>query len=557
MPKPVEELITGYRARYLRLVEDQSSWRTHWLDIQEYMLPRSGRFLSSNSEKANDGKKKNDKIINGAAGDAIRTLAAGMQGGLTSPARPWFRLATPDEDLMEFAPVRLWLHQVRQLMLNAFARSNFYSSIHSIYTELGTFGTGAIIIEEDFRNIIRARPLTIGEYVMALSPAYVPDTLFRKFLMSSDQMVREYGYDNCSPAVQASYDGGTDKDKVQFEVLHVIGPNTDQDMAGPAVRRMPFVSLTFEFKGTTDKMLRERGYESIPFSAPRWDVTATDTYGNSPGMGALGDVKMLQEMEKTGIKALHKMVDPPMNAPSSLKAQGGGTIIPGGVNYYDVASGQQGFSPAYQVNPDLNGLEFKINAVETRIRRYFFNDLFLDLIQETKRMTAEEVMRRHDEKMLILGPVLERLESEMLNPIIDRAFHILMSLGILPPPPEELSGMDLNVDYISVLAQAQKMVTTSPIEQLAGFVGNIAAVFPEATDKFDADEAIDQYGDSVGVPPSVVRSDDMVAEIRAARAQQQQQMQQQEQMLAAAQGAKVLADTPLNTGSALDVLTQG
>ncbi len=125
-----------YRIRNKRLRDDSGSWMTHWRDLAKYLLPRKGRYLSGEEDQKNAGAKKHQAIINGSANDALRIVAAGMQGGLTSPARPWFVLTLGDAELMEFAPVRIWLGAVRDAMLGVFAQSNFYGSIHGQYKEL-------------------------------------------------------------------------------------------------------------------------------------------------------------------------------------------------------------------------------------------------------------------------------------------------------------------------------------------------------------------------------------------------------------------------------------
>ena len=540
------------RRRLKDLKHEANSWLDHWRDIAEHMLPQKGRYLSGDdTSENNDGKKKHQKIINGSANDALRIIAAGMQGGLTSPSRPWFVLSLADEELREYAPVREWLHTVRQILLHIFSRSNFYSSVHGMYKELAAFGTSAMFIEEDFQSVIRCRPMTIGEYFVALDHTYRPSVLYRQYAMTASQLVEKYGEKAVSEAVLTAFKHGSKETK--FNIVHACEPRSGMNPKRKDAPGMAYRSMYFELNCDPDRVLKDAGYKMRPFVAPRWDVTGVDAYGSCPGMDSRGDVKMLQKMEADKLKALAKMVDPPMNAPSSMKGKGG-TIVAGGVNYVDVGQGMQGFVPAYQVNPNLQNMAFEIDRVEQRIRRYFFNDLFLAILNNEHTMTATEVAKRHEEKMLMLGPVLERLQHELLDPVIDRVFTIAQDLDVLPPPPKELQGMDIKVEYISLLAQAQKMIGTTAIEQTAAFVGNLAAVNPEVLDKFDMDEAVDQYADMVGVPPRIIRSDDKVAEIRAAKAERAQAAEMMQNAGALAQGAKVMSDTRMNQNSALDVL---
>lgn len=538
------------RVRQLRDQLHENSWLSHWNDIAEYMLPRKGRYMFNDQDKSNDGKKKHSKIINGSAKDALRIIASGMQGGLTSPSRPWFKLGIADKDLMEYAPVREWLHNVRDAMLTVYSKSNFYGAVHGIYTELAAFGTAAMIQEEDFDTIVRFRPFTIGEYTLTLDSKYRPNGLYRQFSLTANQLVEKFGLDKVSDSVKQAHND--DQGESRFEVVHCVYPNEEG-------KDGEYASLYFESNADPEKILEKSTYRTKPFIAPRWDVTGVDVYGNSPGMDALGDIKMLQKIEADKLKAMAKMVDPPMNADTSLKGKAN-TIIPGGVNFVDHNSAGAGkglFYPTYQVNPNLQNIAFEIDRVEQRVKRFFYNDLFLMLLGNDKTMTATEVAERHSEKLMMLGPVIERLESEFLDPMIDRTFNIMNNLGLLPPAPEQLQGTELNVDYIGLLAQAQKMVATRSIEQTAAFVANMATIKPEVIDKFDADEALDQYAEMVGTPPRIIVSDDRVAEIRKVREQQAQAAQMQAQASELANSAKVLSDTKMDQGSALDNVMQG
>lgn len=539
------------RNKRLRLETSSNGWDAHWQDLSDYMMPRKGRYLKGNTEDGKIGEKKHQKIINGSANDALRIVAAGMQGGLTSPSRPWFLLVLDDEELMEFAPVKEWLHNVTKSMLSVYARSNFYGSIHGQYKELAGFGTGAMLIEEDLETIIRCRPFTIGEYRLSLDSKYRPNTLYRQFSMSAQQLVEKFGEENVSTPVKDAAKGSTSKDN-RFEIIHCIEPLENRDRRGMSYRSVYLEVLV----DGDDKFLRDGGYRTKPFVGPRWDVTGVDTYGNSPGMEALGDVKMLQSMETKKLKALAKKIDPPMVAATSLRSKGG-TIIPGGINYVDVTAGTQGFIPAYQLDIDITDIEFGIDRVEGRIRRFFFNDLFLATLGTDKEMTATEVAERHEEKLIMLGPVIERLDAELLDVIIERTYSIMENLGMIPPPPPELAGRELQIKYISLLAQAQQAVGISSIRRLAEFVGGLVQFYPRITDKFDADEAVDQLASTMGVPPKVVVSDDKVAEKREADIKAEQELAAAQAATQVVESGKTLSETELDKGSALDAVLEG
>jgi hypothetical protein len=542
--------IKEYNKRLTALTQEYGTWKTHYQDISRHLIPRKGRFLDRDTIP-NDGSKRHRDIIDNTGGRALRILAAGMQSGLTSPARPWYKLGLADKDLMEYAPVKWWLEEVRKRILYVFHRSNFYTATHNIYYEMGAFGTGAMAIDADYHTVIRCYPFTVGEYYLACDAGLRVNSFYRIYWSTVRNVVERYGEKNCSTSTVNMYQNGNGDKWIQL--VHVIEPNLNHKQGSLQAAFKPFRSATYEYKGHGDKFLRKSGYDNFPIMAPRWTVTGTDVYGVSPGMETLGDVKMLQKMQAKALVALDKLVDPPMNAPLNLKNEGA-SIIPGGVNYLDLNQGQQSFVPAYQVNPDFQSIEYKIEKVQQAIREGFFADLFLMIANSPKDMTATEVLERHEEKLLMLGPVIERIQPELLDRVIDRTFYLMDQVGLIPMPPKELEGMELEVEYISLLAQAQKMVGITAIEQTAAFVGNLAAVKPEALDKFDQDEAVDQYADMVGVPPKIIVPDDKVQEIRAERAQQMAQQQAMETGERLAEGAKTLSQADTGGNNALTAL---
>lgn len=525
---------------FTSLKKERSSWNSHWQELQQNILPRSGRFLGDNN---NYGGKKNSNILDNTATLASRTLASGMMAGITSPARPWFRLSPPDPGMKEFAPVKIWLSQVEALLREIFARSNIYNALHVGYGELGTFGTMPIMVQEDFNDVIRAFPFTIGSYYMGIDERLSVNTMYREIPMTVYQVVSQFGLKNVTLSTRELYNKSQYHEWIN--VIHSITPNKDRDMTKIDNSNMPVVSCYWEKGSNTDDYLRKSGFHEFPVMAPRWDVLGTDVYGRSPGMDALGDVKQLQIQQKQKAKAIAKKVDPPMIASAGLEGKPVNTL-PGGVTYADMTVQGVGFQPAYQINFDINELKEDIFETQTRIKRAYYEDLFLMLAQSDRRqITAREVEERHEEKLLMLGPVMERLNDELLDPLIDRTFNIALRAGILPEIPKELTeeGGDLRVEYISVMAQAQKQVGTSSIERLAGFVGQMAAIDPGVVDKFDADQAVDEYADMLGVPPGIVNSDDEVEAIRKDRVEKQEQQEQMAMLNQAADMAKVASET--------------
>lgn len=542
--------------RYNALREEvNTKWEPQWKEIRDFIAPDAGCFYGTDSTP-NDGKKTRQEIAKNTAGRSLNVFSAGLHGGTTSPARPWFKLGHQDPELAKFGPVKEWLHETRSIMLNVFSRSYVYNALHTLYNELGAFGTGALLVEEDFDHVIRCRPFTIGEYCIATNAVQYVDTLYRRFPMTVRNIVEQFGIDNVSDNVRTMYNS------YQIEkwvwVIHAVEPNTGRNPEMVDNRNMPFRSVYIEeqyIDSEDSKLLRLSGYEEFPYMAPRWEVTGRNVYGKGPGSVALPDVKQLQKLEFDKLMALDKHHNPPMNADLTLREQGG-VVVPGGINYVDMGQGQTGFSPAYMVNPAVQEMMLAIEESKKDIQESFYVDLFKMIANDYRSgVTATEIARKHEEKLVMLGPALERLHAELLDPLIDRTFAIMLRGGMIPPPPPELQGTELKVEYISMLAQAQKIAGIGAINDMAIFIGNMAAVKPEALDKLNVDEAIEAYADMTGVPPTMINSEEEARAIREARAMQAAQVMAAEQASQAVQGAKTLADADLDGNNALKALT--
>ena len=192
--------------RWGEMKAERASWMAHWRELSTFLLPRSGRYFV---QDRNRGARRHNDIYDSTGTRAVRTLAAGMMSGMTSPARPWFRLATPDQELNKHMPVKLWLADVTRLMLGVFNKSNTYRALHQTYEELGVFGTSAKVVMDDFDNVIHHHSLTAGEYAIATDYRGNVDTLCREFEKTVAEVVKEFGYKNCSASVQNMYDNGT------------------------------------------------------------------------------------------------------------------------------------------------------------------------------------------------------------------------------------------------------------------------------------------------------------------------------------------------------------
>lgn len=556
--------------RYKKLENDRSSWRSHWMEVTDYVLPRRGRYLyeSPNSR----GRKRNTKIIDNTAGQALRTLSAGMMSGVTSPTRPWYRL-TVDDVLMDQGGVKDWLMVAEHVTRRLLSATNFYNVAHTSYSELGGFGSHAIIPQRHPTKLRWYKPFTAGEYVLAENQFNEVDTLGRDFSMTVSQIVEKFVFDRASntydwskvsAAVKRLWENKNYDEDVK--VMHMIQPRRKdmRDLTRRDGKNRAFMDVYFEEGADKDVFLQESGYDTFTPYTPRWDVLGGDVYGVSPAMETLGDVKQLQHEQKRKAQAIDKMVNPPMRAPTSMKGRPT-TVIAGGTTYIDGIQANGSFEPVYQVTPQVNELMLDIQEVQERIQRGFYADLFAMMINSDRRqITATEVAERHEEKLVLLGPVLQRLNVEFLDPVVSDIFQVALSNGLLPPPPEALMGADINVKYVSLLAQAQEAVAATAIERTYAFAGNLSAIMPHVLDNLDEDEAIRQYSDILGNGPDILRDAGEVAEVRrrrqeaeqAAAAQEAAAMQAQTAQ-SGAQAAKVLSETDTTKPNALTQLLSG
>lgn len=555
------ELTRKLAWRYEQLRSDRSRWDGAWKSLSELFLP--DRYRSDTDTTAWQAPKVQSRLVNSAGVLAMRTLAAGMQGGMTSPVRPWFRLTLKgNED--EVPGVHEWLDAVTQAMQSVFHQSNFYNAIHGLYADLGTFGTG-LLIETADADGLHFHLVRAGEYALDVNGRGEVDTFFRRMYLTARQIVDNWGRGDNVPNVvkQAAENPGGQSSR--FDVIHAVFPRKDMKAGvrlGPQAK--PYASVYFMPGGLGanaaggDAVLDEGGYDMFPAFAPRWEVYGSDVYGRSPAMDVTSDCQMLQAMTKTLREMQHKIADPPLVADASLKAFGV-RLAPSSLNYVDTTrTGMTAVAPIHQ--PEPGALQYtmqSIKDVEETVNNGLYVDLFRMLLDDDRRqITATEIQARQQEKMMLIGPVVERLHKELLEPLILRTFALMQEWGALPTPPPELAAAELDVSFESVLAQAQRMMATSAIDQGLAFVAQAAQLNPEVLDTLDMDALGRTYLDRIGMPEACVRDEQAVEELRSQRAeaqaaaQQQAQAQQQTQEMAAmaetaSKAAKNMGETPV------------
>lgn len=546
---PKEGIILRNYLEALRgwLETERSTWDQQYALLGRFFQPRSVRF---NYDSTNDGERADYDIINETATLCLRTLRAGMLSGMSSPTRVWFNLGYEQEDLNDLQEVKIYLEECEDRLRSCFLKSNFYQTLHNSYGEEGLFGTTAFLMMEDEETDIRCFPWPVGSYFISGDHSLRVDMALRVYQMTVRQIISQFGTENCSRQVQEWFKSNSGGLKEQWlPIVQCLYRNNYFDSNAPVGKdNMEWNSIHYElssFKndGKDPGILKRAGFREFPLIVGRWDVVGENFYGEAPAMDCLGTNMGLQRAELRTMQAIDKMVDPPMIGSSALMNQKA-SILPGDITWIDDKDGKPGFKPVFQIQYELQWAMKNIERFEGRIRSALFTDLFLMLSSSDRReITAEEIRAKQEEKMQLLGPVLERNNGEVLAPSIMRAMAILKRRGKLPPEPEIVKGKKLKMKFVSILAQAQRLMGVANIERFLSTVGNEVAVDQGILDVVNLDEMVRELGSDLSIPPKLLRTDKEVAKIRADRQRAQSQA-------AAADNAQKLADAAKNMAAA-------
>lgn len=542
--KPFETIFDG-------LKQAASTWIPTWKDLRNYNRPTAGSF---DGDLPNQGKSiDHQTMLDGTPQRASNNFADGLASHLTSPSRPWWKPVIEDQDLMEFEPVKLWLGDVERDMYAVQAGSNIYGTLHTDYGEIGAFATSAMAVLEDREDVIRGRNYTIGEYYLGTDHTGRVNQFAYRYNRTVAQLVGEFGEKKVSQQVLQMYN--SNKRQVWVKCFYLITPNRDREYGMIDNQNMPWIALSWEEGSPADTFLDISGFNDFPILASRWGVVGNNVYGNgSAGWESLGDCKMLQKMQRDKLIQVEKVGDPPTQSDGTV--EGIVNTLPGGHTRSSALTPDGGLRAAYQIRPDLEALQATILASQKDIRDAYKENLFLLLTQDLRRgdKTARQVIEENAERLTMLGPLVERMYQEKLAPLIRRQFNIMWRAGQIAPPPPELEGHIIQVELISILAQAQKASGTRAIDETLTVAGEMAKTDSSAEDIIDKDAAQRIRADMVGAPAKMMRSKEQVASIRRARQQELDKQAQQAQIERAAVTAKTASETQLGTGSALDAV---
>lgn len=534
MPLDPQQLLK----RYARMVEEHRLWEGLWQQIADYILPRRGQFSTTRTQ----GSKQTTEIYDSTALDAHDRLASTLNGTLTSRAAKWFSLKMRDEQFNENVEVKTWLEDCAKRMFRAFNQSNFAQEVSEVYSDETGFGTSGLFLEErnptktNFNGFV-FRALALSDICIDEDPEGRVNTVFRKFDMSANAAIEKWGIKNLGEKVTKAFNDG--KGDQVFGFVHAVLPRmvgTSKDpVIGTPATKLPWAS---GYLGVADKnLITEGGFHEFPIMVPRWAKTPGEKYGRGPGHLALPDVKTLNKVKELGLKTWAKTLDMPTMSSSDgvigpiRNHPGGNTVV------YDTEHSLKPLFPPGTFREAIGNDQLKSQDLQASIRRYFYADQME--LPVGPAMTAFEVAKRFELLQRLLGPTMGRQESELLNPLINRAFGIMFRHNALPPAPAILQqqGADIDVDYEGPLAKSQRLAEVEGIERLQAMVVSIAQVDPSVIDNINYDQAIHLAADVLGVPAKLLNSPDDVQKLRDDRAKQQAQQQQIANVGAVAQAA--------------------
>lgn len=517
----------------------RSPWESLWQDCTDYVNPRRGDFTT---KQFRGSRSRFDKVFDSTAPLANEQLASGLHGHLTNTAERWFSLRVPGNDEPSLS-MRQWLQGTVEAMFDScfnLPETNFITAVHEMYLDIGAYGTAVFYVEDRPGKPIQFRSFHLADCYVAENHEGMIDTCYRKYKHTARQLMQLY-----SDVLPEKFKEIATKQPFQeFTCVHAVEPRADLVYTGEDKKdplNMPFKSC---YVLVEEKLLlKEGGFMEFPYMVPRWSKTSGEVYGRSPAMVCLPDIRMVNEMMKTTIRAAQKATDPPLMVPDDGFMMPLRTI-PGGLNYYRSGTPDKVEPLVGGERPDV-GLDF----IESR-REHISKSFHVDWLQlrDGPQMTATEVLQRQEEKMRLMGPMVGRLQSEFLGPMIDRVFALMLRRNELARPPGELEGVKLHVDYISPVARAQKAQSVFNFTRFLEQMIPLANVKPEIFDNINADGTFRWAHHTLDAPAETLTDPKTVEEQRQARAEQEQEMQQAAMMQQQATTAKDMSVAAKNAG---------
>jgi hypothetical protein len=510
----------------------RQTYEPGWADILDHEAPDLKGYLVT--DQKDDGSKKDELIYDDHPKECAIKCASGIWASNSSPSRPWMMRKMKSRRFTEVQSAKAWTDDVTAEDMDNLQDSDtsFYASMYNAYLQFVTIGTTVIIVDKDYDSIYNFITLNVGEYWLGINGKNKYDKLYREFKMSVQQMVEVFGEENVPKKLLLLM---TDNNPTGGEhtIVHVIRPDDDLRIAPFKKKWVSAYWLSGQHEG---QFLEMKGYFRKPFAAAPYFRLHGETYGKlNPGRNMLSNCKQLQAMVYDYNKAVQMVIDPPTQSSAELLANNQVNSIPGGHTIISPQQLGEKIEALHAIRPDIAAMWQAIQDKKDQISSGFLIDLFMAMgARMSKDMTAEEVREIVREQTLALAPALDNLQ-QLLNELLDIVFDYSIEAGVYPEPPEEIQGEEIKVDYVSMLAQTQKMTDISRIDQVLFYVERIVQYYPEILHKVNLDQIIDEISDMLGAPASIINDDERVQQIRDTVAQQQQAAQ-------LAQTATVAAD---------------
>ena len=500
--------------RFETLKRSRGVWESHWEEIAERVLPKSAEFTGERTP----GDKRTQKLYDATAALALERFSSAVESLLTPRGAKWHTLRSPNPELNKLDEVRAWFDQVESTMFACrySPKAKFADQTHEVYMSLGAFGTGGLFVDEAPVRGCIYRNVHLADIFISEDEHGRIDTVFRQFERSARQVLRMFEDGNLSEDLRKI---AKEKPDTRVKLLHVVMPRTDRDPMRRDRKNQKWFSGYFEVK--EHHLIEEGGFETFPYIISRYNTGPREIYGRSPAMTILPDIKMINEMSRTVIRAGQKVVDPPLLVADE------GVIFPINTNPGSATFARLDGRNQAPVQPLQTGARVDIGFEMMEQRRKVINDAFLvtlfQILVDSPTMTATEVLQRAQEKGALLAPTIGRQQGEMLGPLIEREFDVLDAQGMLPPIPGILieAQEEYEIEYVSPLSRAMRAEEGVGILRTLEMVQPIAAVDPGVMDNFDTDEITRILAETNGAPQRILRGDDEIAAMRDQRNQTQ------------------------------------
>ena len=519
-----------------------------WQELADYFLPRSVRFLVRNTNKQ---PVKNKKIKDSTPLLAVRNFSSGMMSGATNPATNWFKVKVRNFGKEVSYEVKTWCSTVENLFRDVFNASNLYRILPSVYKQLGVFGISVLALVNDESSILRCQLLPVGSYRIAKNHKGDVDTICRVYMETAKNLYDKFGEENVSKEVLHSIETNHYEDL--FEVVHFVEPNKEFLPDSIWAKDKKFVSVYYEADSKEEKFLSKSGFDKFPYAVFESEVNGEDVYPSEcPGINALPDVKQLMSMVIDEGKAVKKMISPTYKGPASLKNK---KMIDAPAAFIEEDENGRGLSPIYEVNPRVLEVDSIIEKLKESIKETFYNDLFSMILNTAERTrTATEVNELKEEKMVLLSPLLQQIHNGLTS-VINWVFEECIEMNILPEPPIEIMGANMEIEFVSTLAQAQKAVKITAMERFTTFTLNLAqAVNPALTNKLNVHKIIDDYADFTNISPEQLVPTETVEKLQNKKDEQENQNAMLEKLKSGSEIIKNIAGSDASRSELMEKL---